>query len=113
MNLTRMLKQTAVYWALAGNSGQGPTFSDPVEVTCRWDWKQEKFMAGGGIVEELVSQAVVLCETDLAVGGFIALTDLDSLSSSQIPQDNDAYEIKGYEKVGNVRGTQHLRKAWL
>ena len=106
------MKQTAVYWGNPVQDGYGGyTYDDPVEFKVNWMEKQEKFV--NKMAEEHISQAVVYLPSDVVVQGQIALTDLLSLSSSQTPVDNDAFEIKAYAKTPEQRGVNFVRKIWL
>lgn len=109
------LKQTAVYWGNPANDGAGGrSFDDPVEISVRWEEKQELFIDASG--QEVRSNAVVFVGQDLDLGGYLALTDLDSLSSSEEgdPLTVDAaYEVRGWSKIPNLKGNKFVRKAWL
>lgn len=111
--LNKLKKQKAVYWAKGTNDGFGGyTYGDPIELKVTWLFKQEKFVSAlDG--EELVSTSVVLVDRDLVMGGMLALTTLSDLSSSGLPEDNGAFEIKAYTKVPDYKGTNFSRKVWL
>lgn len=107
-----LLKQTAVYWGSPVNDGFGKyTYAEPVEIKCCWVDKQEKFLSKNA--EELLSQAIVIVDQDVVVGGRLALTTLLQLSSTEVPEDNDALEIKAFQKTPDFKGTTFSRKVWL
>ena len=110
----RNLHQTALYWASPTPNGWGgSTWDDPVEVSCRWEQKQELFIDATG--EEVRSQAVVFLSQDVDVGGYFMLGDLDDISSdTEAPDDvAGAFEIRGFAKIPNIKATQFVRKVWL
>ncbi len=112
--LTRNLKQTAVYWGSpqAGAHG-GNTFAEPIEISCRWEDKQELIIDYHG--DEIKSMATVYTDRVVVNGGFLMLGSFDDLDSSAgTPEDNDnAHEIKMFESLPNVKATAFFRTAWL
>jgi hypothetical protein len=110
--IERMRKQKAVYWEYTGTDGYGnPTFSSPVEIECRWSEHQEKFSDDSG--EERISRAVVYVDREMALKSYLRLAELDS-STHDDPRDyTDAFEIKQFASIPNMRATNYLRKAWL
>lgn len=109
--LTRNLKQTAVYWGapVQGAHG-GNTFADPIEITCRWEDKQELIIDFHG--DEIKSMAMVYTDRDVVNGGFLMLGSLDSTTG--VPQDEpNAHEIKAYESLPTLKATAFFRTAWL
>lgn len=111
--VTRFLNQTAVYWASPVMDGEGRyTFDSPEEISVRWVQKQVKFINERG--EEELSQAVVMLEDDVVVGGYLYLGTEASLSDETDPlKVSSAYAIKGYTKTPSVDGTQFVRKAYI
>ena len=98
MNLSKVLNQTAVYWAPLANDGWGgKTYAAPVEVAVRWTDKQEKFISGSG--EEEVSRTVILAETDFEIDGRMLLASLIALDSAQDPNEEGAAVIKAFTKI--------------
>lgn len=113
--LTDKLKQTAVYWGSPQSDGAGGrTFDDPVELSVRWEQRQELFIDASG--QESTSKAVVYLGQDVDIGGYLYLGDLDGLSSAEEGDPltvGGAYEIRGFEKTPDIKADQFLRKAWL
>jgi len=65
-----MRTQTAVYFAPDGYDGFGElSYSDGVEVPCRWESESQRFIDGQG--EEQVSTALVYVDRDLELGGLL------------------------------------------
>jgi hypothetical protein len=112
---TGALKQTAVYWGSPVASGSGGrTFAEPVELSLRWEQKQELFIDARG--QEVRSNAVVFVSQDVSLGTYLFLGDLDDLDSDQEDDPmsvSGAYEIRGFEKIPDRRGTSFLRKVYL
>ena len=113
--LTSKLKQTAVFWANPVEDGQGgATFDEPVELSVRWEQKQELFADASG--QERRSDAVVYVGRDVAVGEYLFLGGLDDLSTAEAGDPlivTGAYEIKKFEKIPDLSTSRYVRKVWL
>jgi hypothetical protein len=108
--------QTAVYWGNPRNGGYGKTiFDDPVEISVRWDVKNELIMDADG--NQVVSNAEILVTQDLEIGGFLYLGSLDDLSSDPadpLEEEVKTYEIKQFSKVSMPKSlTEFVRKVWV
>ena len=113
---TNTLQQTAVYWASPVADGYGGrTFDDPVEIACRWEYRQELFIDAHG--RERRSEAVIYVNTDLDLGGYLYLGDLDDLDSGEEADPTtvtNAREVRRFDKVPALRSsTSFTYKAWL
>lgn len=113
--IKKMLKQKAVWWPLAaieyGNYGQ-PNPSTPVEIDCRWEDVGEAFLDSRGTTQ--LSRSIVYVDRDVVVGGVLMLGELDSSVDEDNPKENEnAWEIRRFEKLPTLRATQFLRKAYL
>lgn len=113
MNIARLLKQTAVYWSSPVADGYGGyTFSQPVEISVRWEDKQEKYISLKG--EEKISRSIVYSEQDFDVGGYLMLGVMDDLDSEYDPQKQEnALLIQAISKVPSIKSDKYLRSAWL
>lgn len=113
MDFTNKLNQTAVYWGNPQPSGYGGyTYADGVEVSVRWEDKQETFVSAAG--NESLSRAIVYANTDMVNEGYLYLGELTDLGSDiSDPTQVDSYEIKAVAKIPSLDATQFLRKAWL
>jgi hypothetical protein len=120
MNLTRNLKQTAVYWAISDADGYGGyTFDDPVELSpssnngVRWEQIQKLYIDAFG--EERMSESIVYLAQDVTLGGYLYLGSLDDLDSTVIaPEDVEgSKKIRKFDKLPDLKATGYLRKAWL
>ena len=119
--ITRMRKQTAVYWALLGADSAGvvdyddygqPQYTDPVEITVRWESVTVEFLDSQGTRQ--LSNAVVYSGEDLDLGGVLMLGELTDITDEDIPKENDdAWEIRRFDKLPNLRNTEILRTAYL
>ena len=109
------LNQVAVYWGNPVNDGQGGrTFDNPVEIAVRWEQKQELFIDGNG--QEVRSMAVVYLAQSVVLDGFLYLGVLNDISSAEEADPmtiSNAFAIRGYQSIPNVRATKFLRRAWL
>lgn len=115
--LNRNLKQTAVYWADASVNDKfgNRTYTAPVEISVRWETRTEKFIGIDG--REDISRAVVFFGQDVDVGEFVflgSLTDITSSIDETNPKNVDnAFEIKRFDKIPNLKATDFERKAFL
>jgi len=113
--LTDKLKQTAVYWANPQNDGfGGRTFDDPVEISVRWEDRQELFVDVSG--QEARSRAIVYLNQDVDMGAYLYLGNLADLSSAEEGDPlivGSAYEIRGFKKIPDIRAERSLRRVWL
>ena len=119
--ITRMLKQTAVYWPLANVESAGgdafddygqPLFTDPLEISVRWEDKAEEFLNAEGT--RILSNAVVYVDQDVVVGGVLMLGELTDITDADVPKENEnAWEIRRFDKLPNIKVTEFLRTAFL
>ena len=111
--ITKVLKQTAIYWAPTGGFdkfGQA-LFSAPEEITCRWIDKTEEVITPDGT--KVLSQSRAMVSKDVQVGGILMLGELDSTVDA-IPKNNPgAHEIVQFGKVPNFRCTEFVRTAYM
>lgn len=111
--ITKMRKQSCVYWALTGfdNYGQ-PTWDSPVEIDCRWEDVHEEFIDANE--QRQISKAIIYVDRDICVGSILMLGALDSGVDEISPKQNDnAYEIQRFEKLPTLKATEFLRTAIL
>jgi hypothetical protein len=119
--ITRMLKGKCTYWPLASAesaSGQDfdsygqPQYGTPVELDCRWENKTVEFVAANGTQQ--LSKAVIYVSSDVVVGGVLLESELADVSDQENPFNNEgACEIKGFDKMPNIRQTEYLRTAYV
>ena len=111
--ITRMLKQTAVYWAPSGVDEFGkPTWEEPEEISCRWEDVVEEYIDYKG--DKQISAAKVFVGEDVEAMGVLMLGELTDLESGGDPKDNSgAWEIRKFGKIPNFKNTEYLRIAYL
>ena len=124
--ITKMRRQTCVYWGNPVPTGDGQyTFDAPVEIKCRWDATNQLFTNKDG--EESVSKAIVFVDRDVDEGGYLRLgtllelEDLLDSNDSNLDSNSDldprfvpgAGMIRSFGKSPNLKATEFLRKAIL
>lgn len=112
--ITRMLKQTAAYWApLPVTTRYGkPSWASPIDISVRWEDVNIEFMDAES--ERQMSRARVFVDRDVEVNGVLLLDGITSSTNLTDPKANDeAWEIRRYEKLPNLRNTEFLRTALL
>lgn len=118
--ISRMRKQTAVYWALEGAESGGNDFDDfgqpllttPIEIKCRWEAKTVEFIDAKGTRQ--LSNAVVYVDQDVDVGGVLMLGELTDIVNEDTPKENDdAWEIRRFDDLPNLKATEFLKTAYL
>ena len=135
--IEKVCVQTAVYWGDPTPDGYGgKTYSDPVEIPCRWEDTLEVIKDERG--EEIICKAKVLVTQDLEEGGMLYLGTLEDLgvvtggnvvmgglgtgnivsaglTKMSHPEDvEDAYEITIVKKIPMIRSTsEYVRTVYL
>lgn len=118
--ITRMLKQTCVYWPPASEDTAGvandefgqPEFGVAVELACRWEDVTEQFISADRSMQ--ASKSKVYVASDVSVGGVLCKGTLTTMTSLIDPKLNDgAGEILGFNSLPNIRVTEYLRIAYL
>ena len=111
--ITRMRKQTAVYWPAPVNDGYGRySFRTAVEIDCRWEDTIEIFVDKEG--KERRSMAKVYTDRDVDMDGYLWLgTTSDSAYLADPQSLTDAYPIRRFDTLPTLAATQFLRTAWL
>jgi hypothetical protein len=113
--------QTAVYWGNPVNDGYGGfTYDVPVEIDCRWEDKNEIFVASDG--DEVVAKSVVYVIQAVENEGCLYLGTLDSIMDSLESSGSlinpigmlNVYRIRRVDRVPKLGSTtEFLRKAFL
>lgn len=111
--ITKVRKQKAVLWTRRAADVHGkPTYTDPVEISCRWDSTQIQYLAPDGTLQ--LSSAVVLVDRDVQIGDVLREGTLDTVGDTVHPKINPgASEVKSFQKTPNFKATEFLRKAIL
>jgi len=110
--------QTCVYWGNPQSDGKGGfTFDDPVEISCRWDDKQETKVDTRG--NKFESQSAVLVLQDIDHQSYLfngTLADLAAMGYAganprKIPT---AFIVRQFDKIPMVFKTdEFVRTAYL
>ena len=118
--ITTMRRQKAVYWSLApgGDKDQVDEFGNPIinltpiEIDVRWEDVSIEFVGANGTNE--ISRARVYVDRDVEVGGVLMLGIIANITDSVIPKENtNAWEIRRFEKLPNIKNTEQLRTVFL
>ena len=118
--ISKMLKQTCVYWGLASEGDEDtdfddygqPLLTDPVELDCRWEDVSEEFISADGTRQ--LSRAKVYVESDVDVGGILMLgTEDDITDSDNVKENEGAWEVKRFDSLPTFKATEFLRTAFL
>lgn len=119
--ITKVLKGTCVYWPPGSEaSAEGrdfddygqPVYSDPIELDCRWDDTALEFIDPTGTLQ--VSKSAVMVSQDVSVGGVLFNGTLSQAIDLDVPKNNDnAWEIRQFEKIPNFKQTEYFRRAFL
>ena len=111
--ITTMRRQVCVYWAFSSFDDYGqPTWIAPVEIECRWEDVHEEFIDANE--QRQISKAIVYVDREMTVGSVLMLSALDSGVDEDNPKQNDnAYEVRRFERLPNLKNTEILRTAIL
>jgi len=118
--ITRMLRQTAVYWPPESIETGGDDFDDfgqalvstGYEIEVRWVDVTEEFIDSNGTRQ--LSRAKVYVSEDVEVGGILMLgEEADITDLVDIKENEGAWEIRRFEKQPNFKATEFLRTAFL
>lgn len=106
--------QTATYWASSGRDRDGvDTFASPVAIPCHWEERNEEVTNNNG--QTFVSQAVVYLDSNVGVGGYLALGNHTSTADPRgfAAAAIGAQEIKKVSSIPDIRNVRTERRAYL
>lgn len=116
--ITKVLKQTAVYWPPDGLDAFGRIlFGTPVQVKCRWDGVLDKQVYNGTGAPQLVDgstfvpTASIMVDRDMATDGMLCLGTLEEFGDSNPKELDGAVVIRQFQKIPNLRATEFVRIA--
>lgn len=111
--ITKMLKETAVYWApLAVDEFGQPTYVSPVELSVRWQSADTQFEDSEEGPRSV--RSTVYVSSDVEVHGVLWLGDLADVLYLTDPEANEgAKRIRDFKKTPNFKATEWLRVAGL
>lgn len=124
--IRRMLKQRCVYWAFLQTNRFGqPVFAPPIEISCRWEDRNEEFISAAGTNEVSSARVFVsidgtlVSNTDVTPNGYLWAGNLragvlETLKDYKIPGNNPgANAIKAAQKIPDIRIREALRICFL
>jgi hypothetical protein len=111
--ITKMRKQTAVYWALSSIDEYGAeVYLSPVEIACRWEDVSEQFLDAEG--NTVMSNAQVYVDRDMILGSVLMLGELTDITDAvNIKENAGAWEVRRYDNLPNLKATEFLKTAML
>lgn len=113
--ITRMRRQTAVYWAPSSpvkyNDEGKMELEDPVEIKCRWEEKVNMKQVPEGI--KTVASGTVYVDRDMKEGGLLKLCALEDLIEADPRDETDARAVLAFTKTPNLKATEFLRIAFI
>ena len=113
--LSKMRKQTAVYWALDENpvnEYSQPRYADPVEILVRWEPSEDQIITKEG--SSVTASAKVFVGQDMEVGELLMLGELTDLEEDLDPrQQEGALEIRSFNKLPDLKVRNYLRTVML
>lgn len=120
--ITRMLRQTAVYWARndATDDYGALSWAEPVEIACRFtrtDAQAVNRKDSRNAIQDSpkqTSESVVYVDRDMRPGDVLLLGPLtEDTDQTNALANEGAVEVKRFSSMPNMRATEFLRKAYL
>lgn len=116
-DLDKYLNQTLVYWEKTGSDNSGrPTFKAPVQVTCRWEERQEQVnMLDGRIIQ---ANGYIMTSSRIKNGSVVMLGTLANWKAMptypKIPTvSQGGFEVFKSNHTPDFDGANLLFEAWL
>jgi hypothetical protein len=110
MRLSRLLPQTITYWSRGQEDRFGNTaWGAPATRRARWEESQQEVATTSG--ETFVSKAVLYLDQDVGIGDYVALGDLTAVSDPTLT--TDAYEIRAFRTIPDLRNVDKERRAYI
>jgi len=107
--VTRGLKQDATWWAVTPDGYGGDTFGPAIAVKVRWEDRKEVYY-GQLDRRELISNAVVFVDRDVATGDWLYLGTTDAGDPSLFA---GAFKVQRFDKIPDLRNLNPMRRAVL
>jgi len=111
--IKRMRRQKALWWnrgPAADRFGKYP-YDAPIEIECRWEDVAVEFVTAKD--EKMVSKAVVYVDRPMKPGDRLKLGEEDSNTQDDPFRDTNAFEIKRFDKMPNLKNKETLLTAYL
>lgn len=111
--ITKMRKQTAVWWERSSTPDRYGAFSyaEPVEVECRWDESGMEYRDTKG--QTVMSNSTVYVDRIMKIGDMLREGEIDSAEPSDPTTVDTAREIQRFDKNPNIKATETLLTAFL
>ncbi len=111
--ISKMRKQTAVYWALSSVNTYGENqYAAPVEIACRWEDVSVEFLDNDGSTQ--MSRARVYVDRDVIIGSVLMLGVIADITDEvNIKENAGAWEIRKFDNLPNLKATEFLKTAML
>lgn len=107
---TRHLREDITHWVNEGSDGVGGySFATPVILKGRWEGRTELIRDATG--REVVSSARVFLGVDVETEDYLAQGDLTSTANPTTL--TDAFRIKRFDRITDLRNVATLRRAFL
>lgn len=105
------LPQTLTWWAASGGDGfGGDLFAAPLAIKGRWEDRTEKYI-GQLDRRELISNAVVFVDRDVAVGDYLVQGDQTAQANPTLVAG--AYKVQQFKRVSDIRNVETVKRAVL
>lgn len=105
--ITTMRRQDAVYWPVVRVDSQNRVvLGTPVQLKVRWEDKVEEYIQPDG--QPMISQSIIYVGQDVHLRGWLWLGLLASAPADPTIV-REAREIKCFEKLPKLRGSEVLR----
>ncbi len=111
--IRKMLVHKCMYWSNPVPDGYGGyTFQPPIELKCRWEDINERFITDENT--EDLSKSKVYVDRDIMVGGYLLEGLGEDIDLTGNPENiTTAYKIKRFDKLPTLKGTHILRTSFL
>ena len=108
-----MRKQDAVYWPFSSINQFGKkSVGTAVPIRVRWDDVSEEFLDGQG--ERQLSKALVYVDRVMALGGILMKGTTSNITDAvDIKENANAWEIRRFDEIPDIKAKQFLRIAYL
>lgn len=117
--ISTMRRQKAVYWPFLTDSSQRvlhtaygkQQFDLPVEIDCRWEDVSEQYLDSQGNIR--ISKSVVYADRLMDAGEYLMLGSLSDVADNDPLKNPNAFEIKRFDSIPNLKNTEILLMAYL
>ena len=110
--IKKVLTDPAVYWPPAGATAAGvPAYGPPEPLMVRWVEKSDQVIGPDGTTKHVSNN--VMTSIDTEPGGMLVRMGFDAVDPELAPTAYGALEIQATAKTPTVKGTKHVRRAFL